>query len=189
MALGTNHVTLTEAQGGTGRVTSTSAFIPELWTDEVIASYKANLVMAPLVQHMNFVGRKGDNVHVPRPVRGAASAKTAENQVTLIANDFHVWATGGLETMMFALAGVAAILVTRLDSSARRDWMAGAVVRPSGVLRPSAAMDRRLRGALGPDRRAGFAWAAVRAADAADRRAWAAIPREAVRTRRGASFS
>lgn len=87
MALGTNHVTLTEAQGGTARVTSTSAFIPELWTDEVIASYKANLVMAPLVTHMNFVGRKGDTVHVPRPVRGNASAKAAEQQVTLIAND------------------------------------------------------------------------------------------------------
>lgn len=87
MALGTNHVTLVEAQGGTGRTRSTSAFIPELWTDEVIASYKANLVMPPLVVTMNFVGRKGDTVHIPRPVRGDASAKTAETQVTLIAND------------------------------------------------------------------------------------------------------
>jgi hypothetical protein len=87
MALGTNHVTNVEAQGGSGRVTSTSAFIPELWTDEVIAAYKANQVMVPLVVRMDFVGRKGDNVHVPRPVRGSASAKAAETQVTLIAND------------------------------------------------------------------------------------------------------
>jgi hypothetical protein len=87
MALGTNHVTLVEAQGGSGRAYSTSAFIPELWTDEVIAAYKSNLVMAPLVVHMNFVGRKGDAVHVPRPVRGNASAKASETQVTLIAND------------------------------------------------------------------------------------------------------
>ena len=87
MALGTNHVTHQEAQGGTARVTSTSAFIPELWTDEVLASYKANHVMVPLAVHMNFVGRKGDAVHVPRPVRGAASAKVAETEVTLIAND------------------------------------------------------------------------------------------------------
>lgn len=87
MALGTLHVTTVEAQGGSGRVTSTSAFIPELWTDEVVAAYKANQVMVPLVVHMDFVGRKGDNVHVPRPVRGSASAKVAETQVTLIAND------------------------------------------------------------------------------------------------------
>jgi hypothetical protein len=35
---------------------------------------------------MDFVGRKGDTVHVPRPVRGSASAKAAETVVTLIAN-------------------------------------------------------------------------------------------------------
>ena len=66
--------------------------------------------------------------------------------VTLIANDFHVWATGGLETMMFALAGVAAILATRLDPSARRDWTVGALLailvlsRPDGVLYAPAAL-------------------------------------------------
>jgi len=32
---------------------------------------------------MNFRGKKGDTVHIPAPVRGAASAKTAENAVTL----------------------------------------------------------------------------------------------------------
>ena len=36
--------------------------------------------------------------------------------VVLVADDFHVWATGGLETMLFALAGVAAILLTRLPA-------------------------------------------------------------------------
>lgn len=87
MALGTNHVTLVNAQGGSGRVTSTSAFVPELWSDEVIATYKANLVVAPLAITMNFVGKKGDTVHIPRPVRGVASAKAATTQVTLIAND------------------------------------------------------------------------------------------------------
>jgi hypothetical protein len=35
---------------------------------------------------MDFVGRKGDTVHVPRPVRGDASAKAAEALVTLISN-------------------------------------------------------------------------------------------------------
>ena len=32
---------------------------------------------------MNFRGKKGDTVHIPSPVRGAASAKAAENAVTL----------------------------------------------------------------------------------------------------------
>src|SRR5256885_55665 len=87
MGLGTNHVTLTNAQGGSGRTRSTSAFVPELWTDEVVAAYKSNLVMPPLAITMNFVGQKGDTVHVPRPLRGSASAKAYTTQVTLIAND------------------------------------------------------------------------------------------------------
>jgi len=50
MALGTNHVTNT-----TG-----ATFIPELWSDEIIAAYKKNLVMANLVSKMSFRGKKGD---------------------------------------------------------------------------------------------------------------------------------
>lgn len=76
MALGTNHVTLTEA----------ATFIPELWQDEVLATYKVNLVVADLVRNMDHTGKKGATVHLPAPTRGNASAKTAENQVTLIAN-------------------------------------------------------------------------------------------------------
>lgn len=85
MALGTNHVTLTEATAAS-RTRSNSAFIRELWTDEIIASYKSNLVMPQLVVSMPFSGRKGDTFHVPNPVRGAATVKTSEQQVTLIAN-------------------------------------------------------------------------------------------------------
>lgn len=85
MALGTNHVTRVEASAAS-RTRSNSAFIPELWTDEVIATYKARLVMPQLVVTMPFTGQKGDTVHIPRPVRGEASAKVAETQVTLIAN-------------------------------------------------------------------------------------------------------
>lgn len=81
----TSHVTIVEATAAT-RTRSNSAFVPELWTDEVASTYKANLVMAPLAVTMNFVGRKGDTVHIPRPVRGVASAKAAETVVTLIAN-------------------------------------------------------------------------------------------------------
>lgn len=75
MPLGTAHVTTTTA----------ATFIPEIWSDEVIAAYKKNLVMANLVTRMNFVGKKGDAIHIPAPARGAASAKAASTQVTLIA--------------------------------------------------------------------------------------------------------
>jgi N4-gp56 family major capsid protein len=72
---------------GANAVTTTSAanFIPEVWSDEIVASYKKNLVMANLVKKMNFKGKKGDTVHIPSPVRGSASAKSAANTVTLIA--------------------------------------------------------------------------------------------------------
>ena len=73
MALGTNHVTNT-----TG-----ATFIPELWSDEIIASYKQNLVMAHLVSKMSFKGKKGDTLHIPKPTRGSASVKAASTQVTL----------------------------------------------------------------------------------------------------------
>jgi N4-gp56 family major capsid protein len=85
MALGTNHVALTEVTAAT-RTRSNSAFVRELWTDEIIAAYKSNLVMPQLVVNMPFSGRKGDTFHVPNPVRGSATSKGAETQVTLIAN-------------------------------------------------------------------------------------------------------
>jgi N4-gp56 family major capsid protein len=63
--------------------TRAATFIPEIWSDEVIAAYKTNLVMAPLVTKMSFKGKKGDTLHIPKPSRGTASAKTTETQVTL----------------------------------------------------------------------------------------------------------
>lgn len=74
MPLGTNHIITSEVPN----------FIPELWSDEVIAAYKQNLVMAQLVRKLNHRGKKGDTVRVPTPTRGAASDKTAQTQVTLI---------------------------------------------------------------------------------------------------------
>ena len=75
MALGTNHVTNT-----TG-----ATFIPELWSDEIVAAYKSNLVLANLVNKMPMSGKKGDTLHIPKPTRGSASSKGAVSQVTLIA--------------------------------------------------------------------------------------------------------
>jgi N4-gp56 family major capsid protein len=66
-------------------VTTADKFIPDIWSDEIVASYKKNLVLANLVMKMNFKGKKGDTVHIPAPTRGSASAKAAETAVTLIA--------------------------------------------------------------------------------------------------------
>ncbi len=75
MALGTNHITTV-----TG-----STVIPEIWSDEIIAPYKKNLVLANLVKKMSFKVKKGDTLHIPAPVRGNASIKAASTQVTLVA--------------------------------------------------------------------------------------------------------
>ena len=65
-------------------VTTADKFIPEIWSDEIVASYKKNLVLANLVMKMNFKGKKGDTVHIPAPGRGNASAKGKTDAVTLI---------------------------------------------------------------------------------------------------------
>jgi hypothetical protein len=64
-------------------VTTAANFIKELWSDEVIAVYKANTVMVPLVQSMPFSGQKGDTVHIPKPTRGSLTAKSAGTGVTI----------------------------------------------------------------------------------------------------------
>jgi N4-gp56 family major capsid protein len=67
-------------------VSTADKFIPEIWSDEIVASYKKNLVLANIVMKMNFKGKKGDVVHIPAPTRGNASAKAASTAVTLIAD-------------------------------------------------------------------------------------------------------
>ena len=74
MALGTAHVIATEV----------TSFIPDIWSDEVVASYKKNLVAADLVRKLNHNGKKGDTIKIPTPDRASASDKAAETQVTLI---------------------------------------------------------------------------------------------------------
>ena len=70
-------------------VTNTTAatFIPEIWSDEIIASYEKSLVIKPLVRAMSMVGKKGDTIRVPKPDRGNASVKASEGQVSLIAGN------------------------------------------------------------------------------------------------------
>jgi hypothetical protein len=57
-------------------VASAAGFIPEIWSDEIIAEYEKNLVLAPLVKKMSMKGKKGDTIHVPRPYRTLDTSKT-----------------------------------------------------------------------------------------------------------------
>jgi N4-gp56 family major capsid protein len=66
--------------------TAAGTFIPEIWSDEVIAAYQKNLKMAPLVKRLAMTGKKGDVIHVPKPVRGSASSKDEATAVTIQAN-------------------------------------------------------------------------------------------------------
>lgn len=75
MALGTDQNT----------VTTSANFIPEVWSNDVIATYKQNLVLANLVRKINHNGKKGDTIHIPNFTRSSASAKAANTQVTLVA--------------------------------------------------------------------------------------------------------
>ncbi len=74
--------------GSTSIVNKTAAdkFIPEIWSDEVIAAYKKSLVLANLVNKMTMKGKKGDTLHIPKPTRGVATAKAANTTVTIQAD-------------------------------------------------------------------------------------------------------
>ena len=74
--------------GAAGFTAKTEAdkFIPEIWSDEIIAAYQKNLKMAPLVKKIAMSGKKGDKLHIPKPIRGDANAKAADTAVTIIAN-------------------------------------------------------------------------------------------------------
>ena len=73
------------AAGNTAK-TEAATFIPEIWSDEIIAAYQKNLKMAPLVKKLAMSGKKGDKIHIPKPTRGDANAKAADTAVTIIAN-------------------------------------------------------------------------------------------------------
>lgn len=73
MALGSSHNTITTGAN----------YIPELWSNEVIAAYKRATVMRNLVTMINHSGKKGDTIHIPNFTRGSANAKAASTQVTL----------------------------------------------------------------------------------------------------------
>jgi len=71
------------ATGGMVGNTDAATFIPEIWSDEVIAAYEKTLVLAPLVKKIAMQGKKGDTIHIPKPTRGVASAKAENTAVTI----------------------------------------------------------------------------------------------------------
>jgi len=71
------------ATGGFVDNTSAATFIPEIWSDEIVAAYQKNLVLANLVKKMSMAGKKGDTIHVPKPIRGDAHAKAENTAVTV----------------------------------------------------------------------------------------------------------
>lgn len=71
--------TMTGAVG----MTEAATFVPELWSDEIRASYEKNLVLARLVKRLSMKGKKGDTMHIPAPTRGSAYAKSENTAVTL----------------------------------------------------------------------------------------------------------
>ena len=71
------------ATGGQMNNTTQAVFIPEIWSDEIIAAYKRTLLLANLVSKMPMTGKKGDTIHVPKPTRGAVAAKVSGQAVTM----------------------------------------------------------------------------------------------------------
>lgn len=66
-------------------ITDGAVFIPELWSNEIIAAYKSNLVLAGLVNKLDHNKKKGDVIHIPKfATYPTASAKAANNVVTLV---------------------------------------------------------------------------------------------------------
>jgi hypothetical protein len=71
------------ATGGFVGKSDTATFIPDIWSDEVVAAYQKSLVLANLVKKMTMTGKKGDVLHIPKPTRGTANAKAENTAVTV----------------------------------------------------------------------------------------------------------
>ena len=71
--------------GTANAVTTTTAdsFIPAVWSNEIVAAYEQNLVMANLVRKLNHTGKKGDALNIPMPTRGSATQKSANTMVSI----------------------------------------------------------------------------------------------------------
>src|SRR3990167_6185198 len=92
MAYGASNVILTNADS--------AGFVPEIWSDEIFAAKKANLVLASVVRRLNVKGKKGNAINLPVPARGSASSKATNTAVTTITesgNDVQILLTAHWE--------------------------------------------------------------------------------------------
>ena len=91
MGLGTNQVTLAVANN----------FIPELWSDEVIATYKQKLVLGNLVTKISFKGKKplivaseflidGDTSHISHAPTAVVETATKAMAIIKVISIFHI---------------------------------------------------------------------------------------------------
>jgi len=62
--------------------TTSAVFIPEIWLPEIQAFRRANLVAANRVKNINFVGRAGDVLHIPKLTELTANNKAANTAVS-----------------------------------------------------------------------------------------------------------
>lgn len=77
-----DHIDVTGASGA-----GSAGFVPEIWEDDVVAQYKANLVTANLVSKINHNGRKGDTIYLPSITdrkTAVPSVKAEDTAVTLV---------------------------------------------------------------------------------------------------------
>lgn len=76
MGIGSDHTTVTVA----------AKWIPELWEDNIVATYRGASVMRNLVEVNQHSKGKGDVIHRPNPARATAAAKAASTAVTYTAD-------------------------------------------------------------------------------------------------------
>lgn len=55
-------------------VADANEFVPTVWSMEVTAAYKRNLVLANLCSKLNHIGKVGSSIKIPRPTRGSPTA-------------------------------------------------------------------------------------------------------------------
>jgi len=63
--------------------TNANVFIADLWSDEIKIARDSKMVMSNTMKRINFVGRKGDVLHIPNVGRLAVYDKLPETPVTL----------------------------------------------------------------------------------------------------------
>lgn len=106
------------ATGGFSGITELDNFIPEIWSDEIIASYKANLVLGALVTRFNHNGKKGDTINIPAPTRISAATVKAENTAVTVTGN----AEGVVAISIDKHYHAGRMLEDRADEQGLRSW-------------------------------------------------------------------